>query len=128
MTERYPDLFKVLIREIGQNGKGNVVLGKAMRVLPETELVEPVRNLLHRGPSRSRGAFNPHVYLVTERYKVDRFGQKRLGAILQRLAFRLCVAASQEMVSAMGQRSRRRLWALVYALPLLPESDGGLSK
>jgi hypothetical protein len=76
----------------------------------------------------SRDAFNSHVYLVTQRYEVDRLGQKRLSAILQRLAFRLRVAASQEMVSAMGQRSRRRLWALVYALPLLPESDGGLSK
>jgi hypothetical protein len=27
MTERHPDLFKVLIREIGQDGKADVVLG-----------------------------------------------------------------------------------------------------
>jgi hypothetical protein len=38
------------------------------------------------------GAFNPHIDLVAERYKVDRLGQKRLGAILQCLALRLHVA------------------------------------
>jgi hypothetical protein len=39
----------VLIREIGQDGKADVVLGKARRVLPETELLKPVSDLLHRG-------------------------------------------------------------------------------
>jgi class 3 adenylate cyclase len=29
----------------------DVILGKALSVLPETELLKPVRNLLHRGPS-----------------------------------------------------------------------------
>ena len=29
---------------------GDPVLGKALSVLPETQLFEPVRNLLHRGP------------------------------------------------------------------------------
>jgi hypothetical protein len=47
MTERQPDLFKVLIGEIGQDGKADIVLGKALRVLPEAELIKPVRNLLH---------------------------------------------------------------------------------
>jgi TolB-like protein len=36
MTERQPYLFKVLIREIGQDGKTDVVLGKPLRMLPET--------------------------------------------------------------------------------------------
>jgi hypothetical protein len=32
-TERHPDLFEVLIREIGQDGKADVVLDKPLRVL-----------------------------------------------------------------------------------------------
>ena len=36
MTERHPDLFKVLIREIGQDGKTDVGLGKALGILSET--------------------------------------------------------------------------------------------
>ena len=49
MSERHPNLFKVLIGEIGQDGKADVVLGKALRVLLETELLKPVSDLLHRG-------------------------------------------------------------------------------
>ena len=30
--------------------KADVVLGKTLGVLRETELLKPVRNLLHRGP------------------------------------------------------------------------------
>jgi hypothetical protein len=41
-----------LISQIKQNGKGNVVLGKAVSVLPETKLLEPFHNLLHRSPLR----------------------------------------------------------------------------
>ena len=44
----------------------------------------------------SRNAFNPDVYLVAERYEVDRLGQKRLSAILQRPAFRLCVSCDHD--------------------------------
>jgi hypothetical protein len=39
MTQRDPDLFKMLIREIGQNRKADVVLGESLRVLPETEFL-----------------------------------------------------------------------------------------
>jgi len=46
MTEQHPDLFKVLIGEIGQDGKADVVLGKALGVLPQTELLKPVSDLL----------------------------------------------------------------------------------
>ena len=49
MTERHPDLFKVLIDKIGQDGKADIVLGKALPVLSETELLKPVSDLLHRG-------------------------------------------------------------------------------
>ena len=53
MTERRnADLFEILISQIRQNGKGNVVLGKAVSVLRETKLLEPFHNLLHRDPLR----------------------------------------------------------------------------
>jgi len=44
--------FKVLVVQVSQDGKVDVILSKALSVLPETELPKPVRNLLHRG---SRG-------------------------------------------------------------------------
>jgi hypothetical protein len=47
MTERHPDLSKVLIGEIGEDRKADVVFGKALRVLHETEPFEPLGNLLH---------------------------------------------------------------------------------
>ena len=43
MTKRHPDLFKVLIGEIGEDRKAHVVFGKALRVLHEIEPFEPVR-------------------------------------------------------------------------------------
>ena len=49
MPERDTDLFQISIRQIGEHREINVVLGKALSVLPDTELLEPVRNLLHRG-------------------------------------------------------------------------------
>jgi hypothetical protein len=50
MAERCnADLFEVLICQVSKDSKIDVVLGKALSVLPETELLEPVRNLLHRG-------------------------------------------------------------------------------
>ena len=50
-------------------------------------------------PMRSCGAFNPHVDLIAERRKADRLGQKRLSAILQRLALRLRVAVGSDQVA-----------------------------
>jgi hypothetical protein len=53
MTERSnADLFEVLICQVRQDGKINVVLSKTLNVLPETELLQPVTNLLHRGAPR----------------------------------------------------------------------------
>ena len=43
MTERNPDLLKVLIGEIGENGKADVILRKLLRVLCETKLLQPIR-------------------------------------------------------------------------------------
>src|SRR6516162_4215344 len=48
---RDTNLFEILIGQVTQNLEVNIVLGKALSVLPETELFEPVRNLLHRRPS-----------------------------------------------------------------------------
>src|SRR6476646_4897798 len=50
MTKRHPDFFQVLVCEIGQDGEADIVLGKALRVSSETELLKPVSDLLHRGP------------------------------------------------------------------------------
>jgi hypothetical protein len=67
MTERHPDLFKVLIREIGQDGKADIVLGKALRVLPETELLKPISDLLHRGSALGLSGFiRPHRRVYPE--------------------------------------------------------------
>ena len=52
---RHTDLFKVLIGQIRQDDKANVVLGKTLRVLSEAELPKPVRDLLHRGRPRHLG-------------------------------------------------------------------------
>jgi hypothetical protein len=52
VTERCnANLFEVLIGEIRQDDKADVVLGKALRVLSETELLKPVRELLHCRPA-----------------------------------------------------------------------------
>src|SRR5258708_1334098 len=50
MAERDTDFFEVMVGQIAQNAWINVVLGKALRVLPQAKCVEPVRNLLHGGP------------------------------------------------------------------------------
>jgi hypothetical protein len=49
VTNQNPELLQILIRQIGEDAEVDAVLGKALRVLPETELFEPIRNLLHRG-------------------------------------------------------------------------------
>jgi hypothetical protein len=55
MTERRnANLFEVLIGQIRQDEKANIVLGKPLRVLSETEPFEPVRNLLHCGAPSQR--------------------------------------------------------------------------
>jgi hypothetical protein len=39
----------MLVGQVRENGHVNVVLGKPLRVLGHAELIEPIRNLLHRG-------------------------------------------------------------------------------
>src|SRR5258708_1996122 len=47
MAERDTNFFEVVVGQIAQNARINVVLGKALRVLPQAKLLEPLRNLLH---------------------------------------------------------------------------------
>jgi hypothetical protein len=39
------NLFEVLVRQIAENGRVNVVFGKAPSVSPETESLKPIHNL-----------------------------------------------------------------------------------
>ena len=73
MTERHPDLFKVLIGEIGEDRKADVVFGKALRVLQETEPSEPVRRLPHRWITTG-GNFRRSVALQLQRLAGLRLG------------------------------------------------------
>ena len=57
---RNANLFKILICQIRQDDKADVVLGKALRVLPKTELLKPFRDLRHGGSApRSVGLTRP---------------------------------------------------------------------
>jgi len=49
MPERYSKSIKVLVREFAKNVDLDVILSEALSVLPETELLKPVCNLLHCG-------------------------------------------------------------------------------
>ena len=48
MPKQDADFFEVLISQMGKCRDINPVLGKALSVLGHAELIEPVRNLLHR--------------------------------------------------------------------------------
>jgi hypothetical protein len=50
MPERNTDVLEILIRQMAEYGNVNFILGKALRILPETKLPKPVRNLLHAAP------------------------------------------------------------------------------
>jgi hypothetical protein len=49
MPERDSDSFEVLVGQIAENGRINIVVGKTLRVLPEAKSAETIRNLLHGG-------------------------------------------------------------------------------
>ena len=49
MTHRQPEFSQILVCEIGEDAKIDIVLGKALRVLGHAEVFEPVRNCLHCG-------------------------------------------------------------------------------
>ena len=82
MTKRRnADLFEVLIGEIRQDDKIDVILGKALRVLPETEFFKPVRSLLHRGhltPARVRNRASGQGYGEFSRHHAAKFDRRDL--------------------------------------------------
>jgi hypothetical protein len=43
------EFLQIGVRELREKNKIDVVLGKALGVLPETELLKPISDLLHRG-------------------------------------------------------------------------------
>ena len=52
MTERGDaEVFQVLVRQVGQNAKINIVLGKVLSVFFEPDLLKPICNLWHRCPT-----------------------------------------------------------------------------
>jgi hypothetical protein len=48
MSERNADVLKVLIGQMAEYGDVDLVLGKALSVLTQTELLQPVGNRLRR--------------------------------------------------------------------------------
>jgi hypothetical protein len=75
----HSELFKVMVGQVSQDGKVDVILSKALSVLPETEIFEPVRNLLHHGHladfSLSALPATPRVYPT--RFKIEGISCRR---------------------------------------------------
>jgi hypothetical protein len=55
MSEQHTDVFEVLIGQMAECCKTNAVFSKTLGVIGHAELLEPVRNLLHRGYQRPIG-------------------------------------------------------------------------
>src|SRR5215472_9537463 len=71
------NLFEILVGQVTQNFEINIILGKALSVLPETEPFEPVRNLLHRRPSTdlTLSVLDRHVAEFTNLAKIEYLGR-----------------------------------------------------
>ena len=54
ITEDDAKVFQILIRQVAKNREINAVFDKALGILGHAELLEPVPNLLHRGPVPGR--------------------------------------------------------------------------
>jgi hypothetical protein len=68
MTERNIDVSEVLIGQVLKYRNIDFVVCKAFRVFGQAELLEPVLNLLHRGPTaftRNRRAKSLPVLAMT---------------------------------------------------------------
>ena len=80
MPERYSKSIKVLVREFAKNVDLDVILSEALSVLPETELLKPVCNLLHCGPPEGgiRKAIVPRSPIIAKR---ARTAQRRFASI-----------------------------------------------
>ena len=80
MSERYSKSIKVLVGEFAKNVDLDVILSEALSVLPETELLKPLCNLLHCGPLEGsiRNAIIPRSPIITE---CARTAQRRFASI-----------------------------------------------
>ena len=85
MAERCnADLFEVLIGQVTQYREIDIVFGKALGILGQAELFEPVRNLLHRGPSPRISCLTAllgqgAVYPINCRYSAKQVKRAALG-------------------------------------------------
>jgi hypothetical protein len=50
VTERDPEVFKMLIGQVGKNRKINAIFGKRLCILGYTEFLEPISNRCIGGP------------------------------------------------------------------------------
>src|SRR5215831_6447343 len=108
------DFPEVLICEMAENGNVNLVLGKALSVLPEAELFEPVRNPLHRNSADFPLASTPagesvHILLAKD------CTRSRVGAHV--VQWSSADIATVHAMSALGQRQTLRKVRLTSALP-----------
>jgi hypothetical protein len=55
MSEQDTDILQVLVSQMRECRGFNPVIGKALCLLPETELLKPVSDLLHRGSAPEPG-------------------------------------------------------------------------
>src|ERR1700679_1191999 len=96
MSERgNPQFLQVLVCQIRQNGETDVILDKALRVLPEPKLLKPVRNRLHRDPRQVSPTF-PH-WIASRRLPTA-----HLGAVVQR-AIAHASRGRQTMIEFLGR-------------------------
>ena len=52
VPERQAEVFQGLIREVGKDREINTIFGKALCILGQAKLCEPLSDLLHCGPLR----------------------------------------------------------------------------
>src|SRR5215467_6384925 len=99
---------------MAENGNVNLVLGKALSVLPEAELFEPVRNPLHRNSADFPLASTPaggsvHILLAKD------CSRSRVGAHV--VQWSSADIATVHAMSALGQKQTCALQNVMSALP-----------
>src|SRR5262245_65371196 len=103
---------------MAENGNVNLVLGKALSVLPEAELFEPVRNPLHRNSADFPLASTPaggsfHILLAKD------CSRSRIGA--HAVQWSSADIATVHAMSALGQKQTFAPHQPMSALP--PKAD-----
>jgi len=93
MPKRDADFFKISVSQVRQHRQVDVILGKPLCVLPETELLQPVGDLLHRGSAPDYRASFTRVDKTTRQIlnAVDAPARWQIAEHLQQL----CSTAAQ---------------------------------